>query len=1138
MKNNILFILLLIAASITKAQSSSGDVEKSYVGNINEMFPAAPTSNNLMKFEEVPVSYYTGIPDISLPLVNISTTNKNVTVSVQLKYHPLNAKPDDKSGETGLGWSLIAGGTISRTVRGGGPDEKSRLIGFSNPPKVKYGIYNKASNPTYKIINNDYSFNYNDYTFDTGIGKFDTEYDLYQYNFMGQSGRFYVVKNADGTYTVEKLDKNNLKISCAEDSTTGAIKSFTIIDDKGIQYLFDAMEKSQKSIANIKIGMTTGTGNIIPDTEIADYFTSFHLVKINDQNNTNLVEFKYDLSSWVKFYDVPTTTTRLAGNVNYTNYTGATGQLQSPDGSIPGAIEVQNIYNISLTRLLTSIEVKGKGTVYLNYEQGRQDSNYNESVNLYKLKSVQTNYIGQTPSSYTDKYIMDYDYSNVNYENTNGTTQLLKKLLLKKITKIAPNSQNSEYLLDYNINASVLKKDDWGYYTSTSGLSLDNAITTDVIKSITYPTKGKSVFTFDENEYSYHPTESVAMTPVTGYTMNNDYEAYINFSQFHPTDKQEFFNIQSAQSVNLQMLLGNLIYFNWKLRIFKKNADNTFSPAVYEFQYSAQTCNKVQPPACMVNNPNPDGSIISEFNTSVYLQPGIYYASLSGDYGPSNPAPTNDTFVARTTETTYVDVKISKGGGLRIKDLVYLENPSSTIFSKKYTYDYSNLDDPLRTSGALVFPKPIFKLSESYAYRNKLNNATMMYSADFDITTDYNILPVQKTQGADVGYKYVTVKQIDNDNHEKGRTEYTFRSPIDYPNEALILIQLPPLPIPNQDYLRGQLVSEKKYDSDNQLLSETTTDYVSSEYEKVDGVKLKDLYSNNMVAELFSFGSCQSLISQVGGSCALTTPYKNFEKFGVTLPAQKIEKSYFYKNGIQSSVIITTNNLYNTRDYPMSITQLFPDGNSSVTNYKYAHEKSNTRLINANMIGIPLETEVKKNSQTLSKVETLYNNVSDLFPSSVLSFDLQNSTPSTEITYDLYDSKGNLQQYTTKDGIPVSIVWGYNSTQPIAKIVGVEYSQINSLLTAIITASDVDASIPANEPDLLTALDTFRKNSALSNYQITTYTYDPLIGVTSITPPSGIREVYLYDPANRLKEIRENDASGKLLKEFKYNYKN
>jgi hypothetical protein len=159
----------------------------------------------------------------------------------------------------------------------------------------------------------------------------------------------------------------------------------------------------------------------------------------------------------------------------------------------------------------------------------------------------------------------------------------------------------------------------------------------------------------------------------------------------------------------------------------------------------------------------------------------------------------------------------------------------------------------------------------------------------------------------------------------------------------------------------------------------------------------------------------------------------------------------------------------------------------------------------------------------------------NLFPTSVLSYDLQN-TVSTEITYDQYDSKGNLLQYTTKDGISTAIIWGYNSTQPIAKIVGATYAQVSSLAAEIISASDSDIS-SATEQTLIDKLDIFRKQSALSSAQITTYTYDPLIGVTSITPPSGIREVYLYDSANRLKEIRENNASGKLIKEFKYNYK-
>lgn len=148
---------------------------------------------------------------------------------------------------------------------------------------------------------------------------------------------------------------------------------------------------------------------------------------------------------------------------------------------------------------------------------------------------------------------------------------------------------------------------------------------------------------------------------------------------------------------------------------------------------------------------------------------------------------------------------------------------------------------------------------------------------------------------------------------------------------------------------------------------------------------------------------------------------------------------------------------------------------------------------------------------------------------------------STEATYDKYDSNGNLQQYTSKNGIATTFIWGYNNTQPIAKIEGAKLSDISqSLIDVIVNASNNDDQLgtDASEQSLISALDLFRTHSSLSGYQITTYSYDPLIGVKSITPPSGVREVYLYDTANRLKEIRENSTTGKTLKEFKYNYKN
>jgi len=236
--------------------------------------------------------------------------------------------------------------------------------------------------------------------------------------------------------------------------------------------------------------------------------------------------------------------------------------------------------------------------------------------------------------------------------------------------------------------------------------------------------------------------------------------------------------------------------------------------------------------------------------------------------------------------------------------------------------------------------------------------------------------------------------------------------------------------------------------------------------------------------------------------------------------------------------------LVNKNDFNVEYSKESNDhGDISETYYSYPYSKQITKLLAKNMYKNIIETKTVLNGETISKTENKYDDPSHLFPTSVLSQNLQTSGMSTELSYDQYDSNGNLLQYTTKDGIVTSVIWGYNSTQPIAKIVGVSYSVANSLATDIVTASNADASDPANEAALISALDAFRKQSALINAQVSTYTYDLFIGITSITQPSGIREIYLYDNAQRLKEIKqqEKDAAGNLIyktvKEFKYNYK-
>lgn len=56
-----------------------------------------------------------------------------------------------------------------------------------------------------------------------------------------------------------------------------------------------------------------------------------------------------------------------------------------------------------------------------------------------------------------------------------------------------------------------------------------------------------------------------------------------------------------------------------------------------------------------------------------------------------------------------------------------------------------------------------------------------------------------------------------------------------------------------------------------------------------------------------------------------------------------------------------------------------------------------------------------------------------------------------------------------------------------------------------------------------------------ANSEITTYTYKPLIGLTSTTDPKGMTTYYEYDSFQRLKYIK--DQNGNILKSYDYHYK-
>ncbi|HCN48623.1 MAG TPA: hypothetical protein DIT10_05945 [Chryseobacterium sp.] len=155
------------------------------------------------------------------------------------------------------------------------------------------------------------------------------------------------------------------------------------------------------------------------------------------------------------------------------------------------------------------------------------------------------------------------------------------------------------------------------------------------------------------------------------------------------------------------------------------------------------------------------------------------------------------------------------------------------------------------------------------------------------------------------------------------------------------------------------------------------------------------------------------------------------------------------------------------------------------------------------------------------------------------------SNTEKNLTFDLYDNKLNPIQTTNKSGIASVTLWGYNQSLPIATIEGATYSQVmqafglnpadsNSYLQLdIVKKSDLDID-EATENAFITELDLFKNKNGLKDFRVSTYTHNPLIGPTSITSDSGIKEFYKYDTANRLEKVV--DINNKTVKEYQYNY--
>ena len=1097
---NILLLTGILVLSFYKSQIGlDGTQPKQIVP-----FPTSAQSYSLSKVEAIPMDYFRGKANISIPIYTISVDG--VSIPISLSYNTGGIKLNEVSSTVGLGWSLSISGTISKNVMG--LDDSD--VPFFSKNIADYGAYTGdfSINSSNEIRANIESLYNNHY---------DTQKDIFDYNLPTASGSF-LLKDNNETFLIPHDDV----IITKKDN------KFYIKDTQGAEYWM--------SSRNLIMPETLGGPTVTHKT-----LYSLDELKVNNKS----VVFSYGKNHT---YD--------ERNINQVANFKITPKLSGNyEQLIPLPKYEKTETSTSFSESLISKIVFDDGKVDFLYSDDNNftfsdGSKYRKDLN--SLNGVALRRIIITNKSGVKIKDISFNYG---YFETNNLTKTYEDYRLKLIS-IKDNLQNTDYSFEYNEQYKIPKRnssndDYWGYINNIYNGEITN-IPSKVfdfnipseefkaivkrnkesneqyavlgsLKSIKYPTGAKKNFYYElpyntVKQRSEDGTGSISI----GTLSTNATEDQFNESIIYPITQAHLQQIQNlgidASPDKVEITFTNTC----------KNASNTGNgQTIAETQctgtaiYGSKFFTHWRPQTFDGGTPGIGQNL--ELNL---IKIGSCKCSIAGKIGYTYPIYTDE---------------MKKYGSLRIRKI---EDVDANNVSNVYEYAYGKYNN-----GIFI---PDFKLNQKFNFSSIIKRQIREFT--------------DASQTVQLGYGFERYYRIHNSS--QANTSYGSSDLINYPSvteitdKGKIIREYETSSSSNYFYNKwkgGRLKREIYLNKANDTLKVVNNSY------KLNTIKnsLSEFTTN--IPSIAAFSTDFTITRGIMTVLDMPVESYNVEYKMYMIESAKVEndttETTDYLNG--KKVTSTTKYTYYDTDINKPINlqnteSTFPSGEKVKTTYSYAHEKNNPLMIAKNMIAIPLETTTTQmigtTTKTLSRAETIYpisqseaNTKSSglVLPLSVISYDNLNASPSTEVKYDKYDEKGNILQYTIKEGIPVAIVWGYNQTQPIAKIEGITYAELlaGNLITTIVSKSNDDAADPTKEGLLLNALNDFRKQSAFVGKQVSTFTYDPLIGVTSITPPSGIREVYVYDTANRLKEVkvREKDAAGnfvfKKVKEYNYNYK-
>ena len=261
---------MLSLPSLTLAQSDMPAPEsraKDFL-KTNVVIPPSPEAASLGKYGNTPVSYYTGAPNISLPFYTVQ--GKSISLPLSMSYNATGNKVAEVPSWVGLGWTLSAGGVVSRSVIG--------------KPDMAFNYYNKVDDIfTFRGPIEDPSYTTYEFFDNVKKGNIETQSDVYFFNVAGYSGKFYIVPTNSTTFKLVISDITDVKIEPI--GVLGASDmGFRLITPTGIQYEFTTTETTR-----FELDDSENTTN-----RIFYYPSSWFLTKIISLDKKEEISFNYE----------------------------------------------------------------------------------------------------------------------------------------------------------------------------------------------------------------------------------------------------------------------------------------------------------------------------------------------------------------------------------------------------------------------------------------------------------------------------------------------------------------------------------------------------------------------------------------------------------------------------------------------------------------------------------------------------------------------------------------------------------------------------------------------------------------------------------------------------------------------------